>query len=160
VYSLNRHAYDELQRAHELALDDPEVQRAWFNQIPRKERIAAIESYLAGPHPDNADETANLKRYLDFLKAMVDKPVHACRLVTKVEQTDTKLEAMRRDPTHIFGYGLIVKLNDHDARLELDTGKGRADSHQRGTLCRNRRQRGTERIHGIGGAHSRRRTGV
>ena len=36
VYSLNRHAYDELQRAHELALDDPEVQRAWFNQIPRK----------------------------------------------------------------------------------------------------------------------------
>ncbi|MGA2688521.1 MAG: aspartyl protease family protein [Candidatus Korobacteraceae bacterium] len=124
VYSLNRHAYDELQRAHELALDDPEVQRAWFNQIPRKERIAAIESYLAGPHPDNADETANLKRYLDFLKAMVDKPVHACRLVTMVEQTDTKLEAMRRDPTHIFGYGLIVRLNSHDARLQLDTGAG------------------------------------
>lgn len=122
VYSLNRHAYDELQRAHQLAPDDPEVQRAWFNQLPRKERIAAIESYLAGPHPDNAEETANLKRYLDFLKAMVDKPVHACRLVTKVEQTDTKLEAMRRDPTHIFGYGLIVKLNGHDARLELDTG--------------------------------------
>ena len=124
VYSLNRHAYDELQRAHELAPDDPEVQRAWFNQLPRKERIAAIESYLAGPHPDNAEETANLKRYLDFLKALVDKPVHACRLVTKVEQTDTKLEAMRRDPTHIFGYGLIVKLNGHDARLELDTGAG------------------------------------
>ena len=83
-----------------------------------------------------------LKRYLDFLKALVDKPVHACRLVTKVEQTDTKLEAMRRDPTHIFGYGLIVKLNGHDARLQLDTGaggivigtqvrrKGWADSHQ------------------------------
>jgi len=124
VYSLNRHAYDELQRAHEFAPDDPEVQRAWFSQLPRKERIAAIESYLAGPHPDNPDETANLKRYLDFLKAMVDKPVHACRLVTKVEQTDTKLEAMRRDPTHIFGYGLIVKLNGHDARLELDTGAG------------------------------------
>jgi len=124
VYSLNRHAYDELQRAHELAPDDPEVQRAWFNQLPRRERIATIESYLAGPHPDNAEETANLKRYLDFLKAMVDKPVHACRLVTKVEQTDTKLEAMRRDPTHIFGYGLIVKLNGHDARLELDTGAG------------------------------------
>ena len=122
VYSLYRHAYDELQRAHELAPDNPEVQRAWFNQLPRKERIAAIESYLAGPHPDNPEETASLQRYLDFLKAMADKPVHGCRLVTKVEQTDTKLEAMRRDPQHIYGYGLIVKLNGRDARLQLDTG--------------------------------------
>ena len=62
------------------------------------------------------------QRYLDFLKATVDKPVHACRLVSKVEQTDTKLEAMRRDPRHIFGYGLIVKLNGRDERLQLDTG--------------------------------------
>ena len=122
VYSLYRHAYDALQRAHELAPDNPEVQRAWFNQLPRKERVAAIESYLAGPHPDNPEETASLQRYLDFLKAMADKPVHGCRLVTKVEQTDTKLEAMRRDPQHIYGYGLIVKLNGRDARLQLDTG--------------------------------------
>ncbi len=124
VYSLRAHAYAELQRAHELAPDDPEVQRAWFRQLTRKEQIAAIESYLAGPHPDNPEETANLKRRLDFLKATVDKPMHGCRLVTKVEQTETKLEAMRRDPTHIFGYGLIVKLNGHDARLQLDTGAG------------------------------------
>lgn len=122
VYSLYRHAYDDLQRAHQLAPDDPEVQRAWFGQLTRKERIAAIESYLAAPHPDNPEDTASLQRYLDFLKATVDRPAHACRLVSKVEQTDTKLEAMRKDPTHIFGYGLIVKLNGHDARLELDTG--------------------------------------
>ncbi|MGA2902664.1 MAG: aspartyl protease family protein [Candidatus Korobacteraceae bacterium] len=124
VYSLRRHAYDELERAHQLAPDNPEVQRAWFNQLTRKERIAAIESYLAGPHPDNPEETASLQRYLDFLKATMDKPVYGCRLASKVAQTDTKLEAMRRDPTHIFGYGLIVKLNGHDARLELDTGAG------------------------------------
>ncbi len=122
AFSLYRHAYDELQRAHEIAPDNPEVQRLWFSQLSRRQRIVAIEAYLAGPHPDNPEETDSLQHYLAFLKATVDQPVHACKLVSKVEQTDTKLEAMRRDPRHIFGYGLIVKLNGHDERLQLDTG--------------------------------------
>ncbi|MGC2109779.1 MAG: aspartyl protease family protein [Candidatus Korobacteraceae bacterium] len=122
AYSLYRHAYDELQLAHQIAPDNPEVQRMWFNQLPRRERIAAMESYLAAPHPDNPEETDAMQHYLAFLKATIDKPIHACRLVRKVEQTDTKLEAMRIDPQHIFGYGLTVKLNGHDERLQLDTG--------------------------------------
>jgi predicted aspartyl protease len=39
-----------------------------------------------------------------------------------VEQTDTKLQQMLRDPRHIVGYGLAVKLNDRNSRLLLDTG--------------------------------------
>ena len=35
-----------------------------------------------------------MTEYLGFLKATADKPVHACRLVSKVEQTETKLETM------------------------------------------------------------------
>jgi tetratricopeptide (TPR) repeat protein len=120
--SLYRHAYDELQRAHQIAPDDPEVQRLWFRQLPRKERIAAIEAYLAGAHPDSPDETTWLEQYLAYLKATANQPIHACRLVNKVEQTDTKLEAMLHDPRHVAGYGFVVKLNDHNARLLLDTG--------------------------------------
>ena len=63
-----------------------------------------------------------MRQYLAFLKATADRPPHACKLVSKVEQTDTKLEAMRRDPQHIYAVGLVVKLNGHDGRLELDTG--------------------------------------
>ena len=123
AYSLYGHAYQNLERAHQIAPDDPEVQRLWFRQLSRKERIAAMEAYLAAPHPDDAEDSAALQRYLAFLKATAGQS-HACKLVSKVEKTDTKLELLRRDPQHIFGVGLVVKLNGHDARLQLDTGAG------------------------------------
>src|SRR5664279_2132897 len=122
AYSLYRHSYDSLKAAYQVAPNDPEVQRWWFNRLSRRERIAAIEAYLAGPHPDDPEETEYLRHYLEFLKATVDKPVHACRLVSKVEQTDTKLQPMLRDPRHIVGYGLAVKLNNRNSHLLLDTG--------------------------------------
>ncbi len=124
AYSLYLHAYEALRLAYQIAPNDPEVQRMWFRQLSRKAEIAAIEAYLAGPHPDTPEETTALQQRLQFLKATVDQPVHACRLVNKVEQTDTKLELMRRDPTHIFGVGFVAKLNGHDTRLQLDTGAG------------------------------------
>ncbi len=92
-YSLYREAYDLLETAHTLAPADIEVQRVWLRMLPRKERMTALETYLAGPHPDDQEETQWMGEYLDFLKATVDKPVHACRLVSKVEQTETKLRS-------------------------------------------------------------------
>jgi tetratricopeptide (TPR) repeat protein len=122
AYSLYRRAYDSMKAAYQIAPNDPEVQRLWFNRLSRRERLAAIEAYLAGPHPDDPEQTEYLQHYLEFLRATVDKPVHTCRLVSKVEQTDTKLQRMLRDPRHIVGYGLAVKLNDRNSRLLLDTG--------------------------------------
>lgn len=124
-YSLYRKAYDQLQTAHEIASDDIEVQRAWLNMLPRKERLAAMEAYLGGPHPDDEEETRWMTEYLAFLKATADKPVHACRLVSKVEQTETKLETMYGPDIHrMRGIGLSVRLNDRNVHLLLDTGAG------------------------------------
>jgi tetratricopeptide (TPR) repeat protein len=124
-YSLYRKAYDELQIAHEIAPDDVEVQRAWLSMLPRKERLAALEAYLTGPHPDNEEETKWMTDYLEFLKATVDKPVHACRLVSKVEQTETKLETMYgEDGRRMRGIGLSAKVNDRNVDLLFDTGAG------------------------------------
>ena len=124
-YSLYRRAYDQLQSAHEIAPDDIEVQRAWLRMLPRKERLAAMEAYLGGPHPDDEEETKWMTEYLGFLKATVDKPVHACRLISKVEQTETKLETMYGQDIHrVRGIGLSVRLNDRNAHLLLDTGAG------------------------------------
>ncbi|MGE5053942.1 MAG: aspartyl protease family protein [Acidobacteriota bacterium] len=124
-YSLYRRAYDQLQSAHEIAPDDLEVQRAWLRMLPRKERLAAMEAYLGGPHPDDEEETKWMTEYLGFLKATVDKPVHACRLISKVEQTETKLETMYGQDIHqVRGIGLSVRLNNRNGHLLLDTGAG------------------------------------
>jgi tetratricopeptide (TPR) repeat protein len=124
-YSLYRKAYDQLRSAHEIAPDDIEVQRAWLSMLPRKERLTAMEAYLAGPHPDDEEETKWMTEYLEFLKATEDKPVHGCSLVSKVEQTDTKLETMYGADGHrMRGIGLSVKLNDRNVHLLLDTGAG------------------------------------
>lgn len=124
AYSMYRHAYDLVQAAYKIAPNDPQVQRAWFRQGTRKQEIAAIEAYLAAPHPNAPEQVARLQERLAHLKALAEKPVHACQLVNKVEETEAKLEPMLRDPTHAFGEGLVVKLNDHSARLLLDTGAG------------------------------------
>jgi Aspartyl protease/Tetratricopeptide repeat len=124
-YSLYRKAYDQLQIAHEIAPDDIEVQRAWLSVLPRKERLAAMEAYLSGPHPDDEEETKWMTERLEFLKATAEKPIHECRLGSKVEQTETKLETMYGADGHrMRGIGLSVKLNDRTVHLLLDTGAG------------------------------------
>src|ERR1035437_8591997 len=130
-YSMYRIAYGELQIAHQIAPNDIEVQRSWLSMLPRKERLAALEAYLAGSHPDNEEETKRMTEYLEFLKATADKPIHACTLFSKVEQTETKLVTIdadegrrRRSISMTRGIGLSAKLNDQNVNLLLDTGAG------------------------------------
>jgi hypothetical protein len=119
---LYRRAYDQIVKAHEIAPQDPAVQRAWFQMLPRRERIKALEEYLAGPHPDTPEENASLHSWLEYLKATADQPVHACKLVSNVDKTETQLQMFLRDAKHVAGYGLLVKINDRNQRLLLDTG--------------------------------------
>ena len=116
--SLYRKAYDLQQSAHQIAPDDEDVRREWWWMLPWKERLAPLEAYLSGPHPN--EDTKWMEKYLEALKA----PVHACRLAGKVDQTETKLETMHLGPHRIGGIGLPVTLNGRSARLLLDTGAG------------------------------------
>jgi len=117
--SFYRRAYDQVKRAHEIAPQDPEVQRAWLRMLPRRERVKALEAYLASPHPDDTEETASLRAWLEYLKATVDQPVHACKLINNIENTQTQMQVFLRDARRISGYGLLVKINDHNQRLLL-----------------------------------------
>lgn len=122
TYSMHRMAYDHLADAHKIAPQDMDVQRAWFGRLPRGERLKSIEEYLSSPHPDDEDYTSGLRHYAEYLRATVNKPVHTCQLASNIEKTQTPLITLMRDPTHVRGWGLQVKLNGHGYHLRLDTG--------------------------------------
>ncbi len=121
-YSLYRRAYDEIKRAHKLAPNDVAVQLLWFNSLPEEDRIPAVKAYLAGPAAQNPQAARPLQQYLEHLKNTAGAPVHACRLVSNVEQTNTKLFAVPRPGMQLGASGLAVKLDKQELHLALDTG--------------------------------------
>jgi tetratricopeptide (TPR) repeat protein len=121
AYSLYRRAYDNLKRAHEIAPNDLAVQILWFSSLPHQDRIAALQAYLDGPVV-SPQLVGTLQKYLAFLKKNINAPVHACRLVSKVEETNTKLYAIARPGTTLGASGLAVKINNQELHLALDTG--------------------------------------
>ncbi len=120
--SLYRRAYDEIKRAHELAPNDVAVQLLWFNSLPQPDRIPAVEAFLAGPAAQNSQAARPLQQYLAHLKQATDAPVHPCKLVSNVEQTNTKLFAVPRPGMQLGASGLAVKLDKQELHLALDTG--------------------------------------
>ena len=121
AYSLYRRAYDNLKRAHEVAPSNLPVQLMYFHSLPRQQQIPALEAYLAKPAGDPRVARL-LQQYLASLKRNAAAPAHACKVVSNVAQTDTKLFPIARSGTALGAIGLRVKINKQDVRLALDTG--------------------------------------
>lgn len=117
-------AKKSIDRAHELDPDDPEIRRRWLSTLRRAEQIRELERYLAGVMNNDDEKTRyGLERSLELLKARQEQPTRSCKLVNdNVQHTETRLERMLIDPTHLHGYGLRVEVNGQAARLLLDTG--------------------------------------
>jgi len=123
--SLNRKlAKTNIDQAYKLDPDDPDIQRAYLGTLRGKERIAALQGYLASSTDDDANSRTRLKHELEVLTAQSENRPGACRLITKVKSTEAKLEPLFDDPKHVRGYGLTVKVNRASSRLLLDTGAG------------------------------------
>ena len=119
--TLNRRAYDSMKRAHEVAPDNAPVQLLYFHSLPLSDQIPELESYLAKPNL-TPQVVRTLQQYLTSLKKNASLPAHACKLVTNVQQTDTKLNPIARNGTALGGVGLDVKINKQEVHLALDTG--------------------------------------
>ena len=115
-------AASEISTAHVLDPTNPRIRSRWLDTLPRKERIAELEAYLAAPNGEDAETIKRLHFYLAYLKQQEIEPHKACRLVSNTETATIPFVNLMRDGTHIRAFGLDVKLNEHDARLQIDTG--------------------------------------
>ncbi len=147
---LYRRAYDQIVRAHDVAPQNPEVQRAWIGMLPRQQRIKALDAYLATPHPDDPEENAALHAWLEYLRATAEQPIHACKAVGLIDKTETQMQPFLRDASHVAGYGLLVKINDRNQRLLLDTGASGIVINNRAAEKANLKRISSVQFRGIG----------
>jgi Flp pilus assembly protein TadD len=122
INSLYATARQTLLTAHKLDPQDPEIRGEWMNTLPIQQRIPEIEAYLASPTGDDAEDVRHLHAYLEHLKKVADQPRKSCHLVSPVATTEIPFIKIMYDATRMRAFGLDVKLNNHDARLEIDTG--------------------------------------
>lgn len=118
-YKLMRMA---VTKAHEIDTKDPDIRRAWFATLGMKERIQALQEYLAAHTNDDEEARYNLEHSLAVMQDMTTHSARNCQLKTPVESAETNLEMLMAGQQLIRGYGLKVKFNNATGRLLLDTG--------------------------------------
>jgi Flp pilus assembly protein TadD/predicted aspartyl protease len=117
-------AEQNIDTAHQLDPHNPAIRSLWLNTQPPRQRIAELESYLASDTGDDPEQLEHLRFELAFLKQQLVQPHKACRLVSNTATTEIPFEPIMGDRARIRAFGLDVKLNDHRARLQIDTGAG------------------------------------
>jgi predicted aspartyl protease len=112
----------QLEIAHKLDPDDPQIRGQWIRTLPLKQRIAETEAYLAEPRGLDEEDTRRWKLFLENQKKLAAEPHKACHLVSPTTFTVIPFASIMRDAVHRAAFGLDVKLNGRNARLEIDTG--------------------------------------
>jgi len=116
--SYYRHAKIQIDRAHELDPADPDIQRSWMRTLSRAEQLRALEAYLGAFPDEDAERHASQIERLNILQ----ESIHPCRLATKVNRAEIKMEPLRYDPSRLRADALGVKINGASSQLLLDTG--------------------------------------
>ncbi len=122
--SYHKHAYEALKTAHELDGNDSDITRHWIYTLKGKERIAAMEKYLADGTGLEKDDTEAAERTLSLWRAMEIEPTRKCVPVGEVKEATIPLELAM--PTRAILRGTEVKLTINGKKLSLllDTGAG------------------------------------
>jgi len=115
-------AAKELALAHSLDPHDPDIRRSWMATLPLAAHITELEAYLASDNGEDSEDLAHMRLSLEALKKRQAEPRKPCRLVSTATTTEIPFSPIMRDATRIRAFGLDVKLEDRNARLEIDTG--------------------------------------
>jgi len=109
-----------IEQAYKLHPTDDDINSAWIDTLPRKERLAKWADYAE--HSDQISEENRTK-----LKTNLEKEslYHAsdCRMApTSPREATVPMTAVMDGPNHFVGWGLDVKFNGKGRRLQIDTG--------------------------------------
>jgi tetratricopeptide (TPR) repeat protein len=116
------HAKLMFDRAYEHDPDDPDIRRQWLFTLTRKERVAALKTYLSGDTDDDDDEREHLKSSLVVMEDAEDQERKGCRMVSTVSESHQSLAQLMYGAQRIRGYGLKIQMNEAKGTLLLDTG--------------------------------------
>jgi tetratricopeptide (TPR) repeat protein len=109
-----------IEQAYALHPTDDDIGAAWISTRPRSERLQAWAEYAEVSNQINEEDRAKLKTRLER-----DSLYHAsdCRMAA-ISPRDAKvpMAAITDGPTRFIGWGLDVKFNGKERRLQIDTG--------------------------------------
>lgn len=110
-----------LIKAHQIDSEDPEIRTAWIDALPVEQRIQEREAYLAAPRGDRAEDRNRLQIDLDHLKAWAAASPNPCTMVSTAATAEIPFVPILSNTDRVIAFGLSVKVNNHAARLAIDT---------------------------------------
>jgi hypothetical protein len=110
-----------LMKAHQIDSEDAEIRAEWIKTLPVEQRIPEMEAYLAAPRGESADERRDLQTDLGHLKAWAAEPRKPCTMVSTAATAEIPLVPILTNSDRLIAFGLSVKVNNHSARLLIDT---------------------------------------
>ena len=79
----------EIEKAHALDPSDPDIELDWLRSLRPSEQVPYLEGYLESEA--SPEERAQLRNYLEFLKARLTSPTHYCKLATGITSGEADL---------------------------------------------------------------------
>ncbi len=119
-----KNARELIDIAHEYDPKDPDIDDLWLDSMTTQERIAEWKKRLAAGKYEDQDEKQSLAAEIAVVEDRKKNENRSCTLVTKLSQTEAKLEPHMMDAHEYDSYAIHVKVNGVNSTLTLDTGAG------------------------------------
>jgi Aspartyl protease len=111
-----------ITKAHQIDSEDAEIRAAWIRTLPVGKRIPEMEAYLATPRGDSAADRQGLQTDLYHLKAWATEPRKPCTMASTAATAEIPfVPILSNSSDRTIAFGLSVKVNNHAARLAIDT---------------------------------------
>ena len=119
---LHASAKRAIEQAYALHPNDDEIHTTWMWTRPRKERLAMWTEYVE--HSDQVSDENRAKMKTSLAKESLYHATDCRMAATSPREAKVPMAALLDGPDRFIGWGLDVKFNGKERRLQIDTGAG------------------------------------